>query len=423
MTSLNLHLIGHVAITPLNKLSYLNAALVDLNFGPTIEHFGMFFLHDLAIDTGTLEGLESEDDGEVARVMKLDQKAKRTKQNASWIQNSEPNTLFPYGDSPPWETIVNALRDSPEKIIRGWIWDPTWDGHPQASRLFCQMAVDLWLIVGDKALARDRPRPTSLEQAMRVWTVTDLQETLLHSQFIASGQGLRGARMNQKQLSFRSMVDVFFPLPTKKLNDDSVWKPFVTKGYIKEFHRLARSLPAEQLEDLLKALRTIFYNLQCLPFAQSCQTQGNRKKGQIWKSAGGWVEMQTNPRFYRVLRIGKKEVKKKTGTRLKASKAVVEARLDQEHRGIPYKMGRREYTNRQRSAKRLNYRQPPKKPGKKAVTIGTEHEPETESDSDQEDIGSETESNSDKEDTGSTDMCGSGGEGNASEEEDELQYL
>jgi hypothetical protein len=396
-----MHLIRHAATTPINKLRYLNAALVDVKFGPTIERFGMFFLHDLDIDTGTIEVLESEDDREVAKVMKLEQRAKRLKRNAPRIQNSEPDSFFPYGDSPAWSIIVNALRDSPETMMRSWIWNPAWDRHRQASHLFCQMTIDLWLVVVDKALVGQVPHPANLKEAMQVWTVTSLQETFLHCRFIASNHGLRGPRTGQKQPSFRSLVDVFFPLPTSKLNVNSVWLPFVKKGYLKDFHRLAQSLPAEQLADLLNMLKTIFHNLQCLPFAHACKEHG-RQTGQVWKSGAGFVEMLANPQFYRIRRIGKGEVKKRITFRLKASKAVVEARLDQEHAGIPYKMGRREYRKHQRSAKRLNYRQPPKKHRRKVVTR-SEVEADTHSDCSSAETGSSAETSSSSEDEDGSD--------------------
>jgi hypothetical protein len=47
--------------------------------------------------------------------------------------------------------------------------------------------------------------------------------------------------------------------------------------------------------------------------------------------------------------------------RIKVSKVVLDARLDEEHRGIPYNVGRRRIRKDKRTAKGRNYRRPPTK--------------------------------------------------------------
>ena len=51
--------------------------------------------------------------------------------------------------------------------------------------------------------------------------------------------------------------------------------------------------------------------------------------------------MLTNPIFYKIERVGKaKRMNTVRGKQVKASKAIIEARLDEQHRSIPFNEGR-----------------------------------------------------------------------------------
>lgn len=372
LTSVIMHLIRSVVITPVNTLSYLNAALIDLNFGPVIERFGMFFLHDLKIETGELEGLESEDDQEVVRTMELEKKRRRQARAAATIHNSEPSAAFPFGNAPSWKEIVSALENSPLEMIRFWVWDEFWSRNQEASMLFIQMTVDLMLALSDQALSGERPRPTTMEEAMRCWTAESLLQTLGHCLFVASNHGLTGARTGRKQRSFKEMVQTFFPAPDSHFNPNSIWLPFVQKGYIRQYHQRLSTKTERQQQDLEEALELIFFHLQCLPMAAACQPTG-RAVGHIWKAVDGRIQLITNPIFYRLEKVGSDVTKKQRVTvRVKASNAVIEARLDQEHRGIPLKLGQARRRQQQRSAKQANYRKPPQRSGKKQQVVAEE---------------------------------------------------
>ena len=81
--------------------------------------------------------------------------------------------------------------------------------------------------------------------------------------------------------------------------------------------------------------------------------------------------MLTNPIFYKIERVGKvKRMNMARGKWVKASKAIIEARLDKQHRNIPFNEGRLktrqmrkacEYEVKRRSRKKNNYRKPPVK--------------------------------------------------------------
>jgi len=104
--------------------------------------------------------------------------------------------------------------------------------------------------------------------------------------------------------------------------------------------------------------------------------------------------MLTNPIFYKIEMVGKT---KRTGTawgkQVKAGKAIIEARLDEQHRNIPFNEGRlkarqakkaqRRETKR-RTGKKNNYRKPPVKRAKIPVPISEEsHSQEADRSSDE----------------------------------------
>jgi hypothetical protein len=359
VTSLIMHLIRNIITTPINTHSYLNAALIDLNFGPCIERFGMFFLHDIDISNNIfLPGLEQNDDDEVAKVMKLDQRARKKARTINFI-NSEPNAQYPIGDSPPWKLVVQAIQDSPETMLKAWEWSAMYDQHAQANDLFIRMTVDLWLTVVDDAMYGLPPKPTTLQEAMECWTVEAIQASFRNCTFLASSYNLRGAKTGQKHPSFRSMLSIFFPAPDAGFNANSVWQPLMDKGYIGEYHHLCKTLSERRLLEIKMGLGIIFAHLQCLPVSKRCQ-EGGRRCGTIWKTRNGYIELVTNSRYYKLARIGNATREKKAvRRRVKASTAVIAAKLDQEHRGIPYKVSRREYRDRQKSWKKANFRKPP----------------------------------------------------------------
>ena len=357
-----MHLMRYVGISPINKLRYVNAALIDLNFGPTIERFGMFFLHDLHLGPNpTLGEIESSDDQEVAHVMKLDLKNKRRLRRAPRIVNTEPTALYPFGESPSWATIVDALRSSPNDIVKPWAWDEMLEGNEHASDIFVQMTIDLWLSLADIMLSGDRPHPTNLEEAMRCWSTRAVDDVLVNCRFTASNHGLKGPQTGKKHGSFRDMFKVFYRPSATAFHNNSVWKPFVQKGYLKSYHDICARLPAQGVQDLDNALKAIFARLQCLPPATRC-ANGKRQTGRTWKSLQGAVEMVTNPKYYKLIRIGgRARMTERVATRLKVSQAILDAKLDEEHRGIPFDETRRRSRKKNRSSRRKNFRRPPKR--------------------------------------------------------------
>jgi hypothetical protein len=184
--------------------------------------------------------------------------------------------------------------------------------------------------------------------------------------FKPSNNGLLGNVTGRRNLSFKDMVHIFFPTPEFNIRDKSVWYPFLTKGYIREFHATLYPMTEKDSSSLLRALGKILGRIQCLPNAMAC-TQ--KACGRLWEQFDGGIRMLTNPIFYKIERVGK--AKRKATSRakqVKAGRAIIEARLDEEHRNVPFDEGRlkarqvkkaRNRETKRRSGKKNNYRKPP----------------------------------------------------------------
>jgi hypothetical protein len=345
-----MHLIRCVSTCPAVIPTYVRKALQDLRFEAIGNRFGMFFMHDLDLVQGTLEGIDAKDDSRVEYAMRAVTRRRRQEKSigqANPPPSSDRELLYPYGETPTWPTIADAIRTTPNVLMRPWAWQETWSQHRLAARLFVQMTVDIWLTVAGDTLLIQPPHPDTLEEAMQTWTVTSIQEIFMNPSFVASNASLQGGK-GKKHILFDDMAAIFFPPRGKVFAQKSVWRPLAEKGYIKEFYRVTEQFSTEQLGNLNNALRILFRHVQCLPPALAC---GNgRKMGRIWKSTRGMVELVTNSRYYRVIRIGTHAQKRKYTGRVKASNAVISARLDEEHRGIPYGRGRkRQYNPARRS--------------------------------------------------------------------------
>ena len=350
ITGIIMHLIRCVSTSPIVIPTYVRKALQDLRFEAIGNRFGMFFLHDLDLEQGTLDGIDAKDDTKVQFAMRSVIRRRRQVKPLGPVNprpSSDRELLYPYGETPTWSMIAEAIRTTPDVLMRPWAWNETWGDHRLAAHLFVQMTVDIWLTVAGDTLLILPPHPDTLEAAMETWTVTSIQQLFINPSFIASNASLEGGKGKRHTL-FDDMVAIFFPPRGKEFARKSVWRALAEKGYIKEFYRLTEQYSNEQLGNLNNALSNLFRHIQCLPPALACGH--GRNLGRIWKGTQGMVELVTNSRFYRVSRIGSQAPRRRHTGRIKASNAVISARLDEEHRGISTVRGRKRQDNLARNS-------------------------------------------------------------------------
>ena len=372
ITSLLMHMMRHVPHSPQASADYLKAALVEVSFDKVMERFGTFFLQDLDLEHAHMPRIIEEDNVECLAVMSRNKSLTHIKKErrAAMIEATgvdEPTEQFPIGNAPSWNEIVSAIEQHPTLLISEWIWNDKWGSKSTAARLFVDFTIDYFLTLSSDALTPlGFSKPKDLKDAMELWTVRALLNILNVVSFKASNHGLVGKVNGKRHTGFMDLANVFFPVPELDIRKDSVWNPFLEKGYIKEFHETMDELTDRDSSSLIFLLQKIFGRLQCLPSALPCST---RTVGRLWEQFDGGVKMLTNPISYKIEMIGKaKRTPTARGKQIKASRVIIEARLDEQHRNIPFNEGRlkarkvkklRKRVVAKRSRKTNNYRKPP----------------------------------------------------------------
>jgi hypothetical protein len=155
-----------------------------------------------------------------------------------------------------------------------------------------QFTINYFLTLSTDALkVPEFPKPRDLRGAMDLWTMQPLITVLKDVSFKPSNHGLKGHVSERRNVGFKDMMSLFFPIPELNICKDSVWHPFLVKGYIHEFHAMLYTMSEKESSSLLSALKKIFGRLQCLPNVVACTS---RACGRLWEQFDGGVRMLTN---------------------------------------------------------------------------------------------------------------------------------
>ena len=156
-------------------------------------------------------------------------------------------------------------------LISNCAWNEKWTFRSTAGHLFVQFTTDYFLTLSMDALTNsDSPRPKTLKGTMELWTIWSLVTVLKDVLFKPSNHELLGNVSGRRNLNFKDMVHIFFPTSEFNICKDSVWHPFLTKGYIQEFHKVLYPMMEKESSSLLLALGKILDWIQCLPNAVAC---------------------------------------------------------------------------------------------------------------------------------------------------------
>jgi hypothetical protein len=388
ITSLLMHLIRYVCHSPIPKAGYLRDALVDVQFGPVCERFGMFFLHGLDLEGYIVDCIVEEDSPECLVAMSRDQR-KPKKISLPAVENSEPTEQFPIGHAPTWKELAMAVQRDPRSMLRAWVWDPDWESNSDASRLFIHFTEQFWVTVHQQQLVSgrttSRPKPKTLEEAMAVWTRPHLQQTLNSCDFIARNSGLEGRFTGKRHPGFVDLLVLFFPLEPDDINPKSAWYQFFQFGYLKEYYDIVGDLSEDGLQDFRQKLMEIFGALQCLPKVTAVSA---KSAGKLWTRSRNGMEILTNPIFYKIEQIGKATrslTQIDRSVRTKATKAAIQKSLSHMTGNIPdvnpLKEGKKQRmavkARRERmGTARKNKRKPPvRKPKERYPTLSRPNTP------------------------------------------------
>jgi hypothetical protein len=369
-------LMQSVIFTPPKVNSYVREALASLNYKRNCDTFGMFFIPMQDPNRPwIIDDLPEIDTTEVVRELKLTVTRPRKPQPERQEQEDEDETRYPLGEAPTWKQISGCLQADPTILIPRWE-EPLeieryMDGEPDsvenhAVEIFITFTCHIWILLNPSWRTRpeNRINPETLTAALRCWSVDAILGEVLDTTFKPCHSGLDGGP-GRPSASFSERRKVYFP------DDDpqtltKVWKRIgENPGYIFKYYECRRGLEPESKRLLDECLDELLELCQCLP-----DSSRSKSGGWIWKVERKKIVILTNPRFYRLKRIGRTASAEGKVKGLRAAPAHRNVKSTaiamMVHEEVPEEVAQKAYqrhksTRNQRSAKSKNQRIPPQR--------------------------------------------------------------
>jgi len=308
LTGILNHMLRATTSTPIVFDSHVRESLALIDYKTVSKTSGMLFLQEFDMcSTTCLDEVQQVDDVHVLALMGVNAKAQRDRAvalaEACRDDVDSESEEFPLGRTPSWRRLKFAIANTPAVIMRPWTWPVTlFDASMSVGRLFILFTRQIWLMLIDGVFKGIRPYPTTLQDAMRCWTVTSVDDTLACVTFEACNVGIQNhagitpGRMGPRAKSFADRSAIFFPDLNATRKDCSQWDELWRgDGYIAEYHRALDGVEEAQQAALRSELREVFSNLHCLPASGGSQ---------VWKVKLSAAVFITNPVFYRMDCLG-----------------------------------------------------------------------------------------------------------------------
>lgn len=343
ITCLIMHLIRSIITTPQKIPAHVTKAINDIGLEGTRERFGLPFLHDLDLKTAYLPGIDQRDSKEVLQSMqaKHGQKEVSNDETVSAEVVLDGANEYPFGSSPSWNEVQNALKTSRTAglFIRPWQWKECWAHNDLADKLFINFTRDFWSSLNKQLVKQDVNEALTLQEAMSMWSLDSFIQTLIPDtyQFMANNAGLSGVMAGNRHTSFIDRRRQFF-LHT---GTASPWDAF-DRGYLKQYRIILRDRDNQEVDKLHKRLDELFDNIQCLP-------DSNARV--LWRQQDGLIVIQTNPKYYRLKTI---VANKKAAPTIRATapRGEIIAQVEKNHHGVDAAMAKQALKTQKRNQKR-----------------------------------------------------------------------
>ncbi|KAG2094432.1 uncharacterized protein F5147DRAFT_585052 [Suillus discolor] len=307
ITGLLNHMLRSTTSTPIIYDRHVRESLALLEYRNVLETAGMFFLQDFDLASDTcLEEVQQIDDVNVLALMGATAKARRDRavgRLEGWKNLESEMEDYPIGRTPTWNTLKTAIASSPGLIMRQWTRSTSLSiNELSVGRLIVNFTRQMWLMLTNEVFKGITPYPSSLNDAMKCWTITSIDDTLASVAFEACNSGLHDntgvtpGRMGPKSKAFLDRCSLFFPDPDASHKEKSQWSTlWEGDGYIAEFHRMMKNMNEDQEASLKQGLCQVFSDLHCLP------ASGAR----VWIQKNDAIVFVTNPAFYRIDCVGR----------------------------------------------------------------------------------------------------------------------
>ncbi|KAG1718252.1 uncharacterized protein EDB91DRAFT_1066822, partial [Suillus paluster] len=332
LTGLLNHMLRSTTSTPIIYDFHVRESLALLEYRNVLETAGMFFLQKFDLGSETcLDEVQQVDDLNVLALMGVNAKAQRDRAVGVGVGRIDSQATaeseleeYPLGRTPTWNRLKAVIASSPAMIMRPWSWSSRLsDMELSVGRLFIMFTRHIWLMLTTDVLKGIRPHPNSLQEAMKCWTITSIDDTLAAVAFEACNAGLQdhtgvtAGRMGPKSRGFGDRRSLFFPDPDAPHKNNAQWSMlWEGDGYIAEFHRTMGTMDEDQGMLLKQGLSEVFSDVHCLP------ASGSR----VWTQKNDAIVFITNPRFYRIDCIGRGVETQQRATRARRTMKLIKGK-------------------------------------------------------------------------------------------------
>ncbi|KIJ28710.1 hypothetical protein M422DRAFT_270012 [Sphaerobolus stellatus SS14] len=377
LSLLVMHLIKTVFTTPQPLDSHTHFILHDLNFHPSSQRFGIFFIPELHWETLAVDLMEDDNDAVLQFV--TNQPGKRKERQKDPLEDSRHTSEYPLGTHPSWDEIIEILDSNPTLITHSHMSTPFWEDHQSEMDIMAIQLMAKWTrqytFSMNEIFLKDEinyPVLNNWDDIMQFWSIQGIPKLVHVPSFNAHKAYWKGLPPGPQQLAFADCFHSFFPPLTVKFQEGSYWISYLTNGYIKDYHEILKSYTEQVVLNFQDSLKAAFDLLECLP------DRAPDPRSQAWKyndNKGGPC-FTVNARTYKIRGIGPKKARNpETRPKAVATHMHIHSLLlaDSQQITVPeavkYIKGQQRNTKKQAkwSTRMKNYREPP--PRQKKVLI------------------------------------------------------
>ncbi|KIJ33715.1 hypothetical protein M422DRAFT_264333 [Sphaerobolus stellatus SS14] len=269
LTLLTMHLIKCIVTNP-REDSFTRFVLQDLNFQPSSQRFGIFFIPTLHRQTLAVYQMEQDDDPVIQHVTSTRGKRKQCQKDPS--EDPRRTEEYPLGTHPSWHEITDILDTNPTLIINtpsNLQFSQSANGqiHHIVIQLLCKWAHNYTCTINPIFLTEPEnyPQPETWQDILNFWTINQIQDTFHAPAFLPHKSHWKGLPKGSKQLSFGERFRSFFPPLETEFSASPVWHILKAIGYLKDYHTFLSTKPEHDILSLQDGLQAAFDLLECLP--------------------------------------------------------------------------------------------------------------------------------------------------------------
>jgi hypothetical protein len=273
LTLLNMYLIKTIVTNP-REDSFTRFVLQDLNFQPSSQRFGIFFLPTLHRHTLAVHQMEQDEDSVIQHVTSTNGKRKQRQKDIE--EDPRRTEEYPLGTHPSWHEITDILYTNPTLIVNtnsNLQFSQSENGqiHQIVIQLLCKWTHNYTCTINPIFLTEPEnyPQPENWHDILNFWTVNQIQDTFHAPAFLPHKSHWKGLPDGPKQLSFGERFKSFFPPLEADFLTSSVWHILKGIGYLKDYHTFLSTKSEHDILCLQDGLKAAFELLECLPDKKS----------------------------------------------------------------------------------------------------------------------------------------------------------